>query len=117
MYSTFEDIKLKNILSEVTKEAKDLYGNKLKEIVLYGSYAKGQHDKESDIDLMLLIDADESELRYYNKELDNIMSEIGYRYMTVLSIIDMSCEKFNNWVDTLPFYRNIKNEGVIIYEQ
>ncbi|KJS88777.1 MAG: DNA polymerase III subunit beta [Peptococcaceae bacterium BICA1-8] len=111
------DKKLNNILSEVVKDVKNLYGEKLKEIVLYGSYSRGQNDDESDIDLLILIDIDESELKYYDKKLNNIISDIGYRHMKVLSLIDISYEKFNHWVDVVPFYKNVKNEGIIVYEQ
>ncbi|KJS21881.1 MAG: DNA polymerase III subunit beta [Clostridiaceae bacterium BRH_c20a] len=111
------DKKLKNILSEVVKDVKNLYGEKLKEIVLYGSYSRGQNDDESDIDLLILIDIDESELKYYDKKLNNIISDIGYRHMKVLSLIDISYEKFNHWVDVVPFYKNVRNEGIIVYQQ
>ncbi|WPX07782.1 nucleotidyltransferase domain-containing protein [Anaerocellum danielii] len=48
------DIKLGNyqdIINEVVEELKGLYGDKLKKIVLYGSYAKGTQNEESDIDI------------------------------------------------------------------
>jgi len=117
MYTAMADKKLNNILSEVVKDVKNLYGEKLKEIVLYGSYSRGQNDDESDIDLLILIDIDESELKYYDKKLNNIISDIGYRHMKVLSLIDISYEKFNHWIDVVPFYKNVKNEGIIVYEQ
>lgn len=108
---------LNTILSEVTEKIKKLYGSKLKKIILYGSYAMGRQDEESDIDLMVLIDIDESQLRNYDKELNEIISDIGYRYVRVLSLIDMSYEKFNKWVDVVPFYKNVRNEGIVVYEQ
>ena len=117
MYTAMVDKKLNNILSEVVKDVKNLYGEKLKEIVLYGSYSRGQNDDESDIDLLILIDIDESELKCYDKKLNNIISDIGYRHMKVLSLIDISYEKFNHWVDVVPFYKTVKNEGIIVYEQ
>ena len=32
------------------------YGDKIREIILYGSYARGEASKDSDIDLLVLID-------------------------------------------------------------
>lgn len=46
------DEQLNTILGEITDNIKDLYGSKLKKIILYGSYARGHQDEESDIDLM-----------------------------------------------------------------
>jgi predicted nucleotidyltransferase len=117
MYAAMMDKKMDNILSEIIEDIKNLYGEKLKEIVLYGSYSRKQQDDESDIDILILVDTDESELKYYDKRLNNIISDIGYRHKKVLSLIDMSYEKFNYWVDVVPFYKNVKDEGVIIYEQ
>jgi predicted nucleotidyltransferase len=108
---------LNTILSEVTESIKKLYGSKLKKIILYGSYAMGCQDEESDIDLMVLIDMDEPQLRNYDKKLNEIISDIGYRHLKVLSLIDMSYEKYNKWVDVVPYYKNVKNQGVVVYEQ
>ena len=117
MYTVTSDEIINNVLNEVTRGVKDVYGSKLKEVVLYGSYAIGKNDDESDIDLMVLVDAEESELRNYDKQLNRIISDIGYRYIKVISLVDMSYEKFYNWVDAIPFYMNVKNEGIVIYEQ
>lgn len=111
------DVKLNNILKEITLGVKTLYGEKLKEILLYGSYARGQNDDESDIDLMILVDIDEIRLKKYEKELNDIISDIGFRYMKVLSLVDISYERFNDWIDVVPYYKNVRTEGIIIYEQ
>lgn len=105
------------IIEEVTSSMKSIYGDKLKEILLYGSYARGDYDKESDIDLMVLVDEEEKELKEYEEELNNIISDIGYKYMIVLSLVDLSFNKFNYWVDVVPYYKNVRNQGVILYEQ
>lgn len=104
-----------NMLDELIGYLKDLYGDKIKEIVLYGSYAKGTEDEESDIDVAVILDIDEQEIRMYEKRLNEIISEISYKYMKVISLIDLSYEKFISWCNVLPFYKNILNEGVILY--
>lgn len=111
------DYKLNNIIKEIVDSVRTLYDEKLKEIILYGSYARGDYDNESDIDLMVLVDIDETKLKDYEKELNEIISDIGYRHMEVLSLVDLSYEKFNNWVDVVPYYKNVRNEGIILYEQ
>jgi len=45
---------LKDILSEVKKKLKKLYGPKLFDVILYGSYARGDYDQNSDIDLLVV---------------------------------------------------------------
>lgn len=115
MVGNVEPDLIKIVLSEVTSRVKELYGSKLKKIVLYGSYAKDEQDEESDIDIMLLIDMNDEELKSYDKKLNSIVSDIGYKYMKVISVIDMSYKKFNNWVNVVPFYKNVVNEGVVLY--
>ena len=115
MFRNFEIDPINNILNEVISVAKELYGYKLKEIVLYGSYAKDEQDEESDIDIMLLIDMNDEELRNYDKSLNAAISDIGYKYMKVISVIDMNYKKFNNWANVVPFYKNVVNEGVMLY--
>jgi len=35
----------------------------LKKVIVYGSYARGDYQKNSDIDIMILVDADETEIK------------------------------------------------------
>ncbi|HED36937.1 MAG TPA: nucleotidyltransferase domain-containing protein, partial [Ignavibacteria bacterium] len=42
--------KLNYLLPELEKRIKDSFGDKLKKIILYGSYARGDYDSESDVD-------------------------------------------------------------------
>ena len=34
----------------------------------------------------------------------------------VLSVIDIDVAKYETWVDTLPFYKNIRDEGVQLWK-
>ncbi len=46
---------LRLILSDVTAGLREIFGEKLENVILYGSYARGDADEESDIDVMALI--------------------------------------------------------------
>lgn len=117
MYFKSLDENTNVILNELSLSLKSIYGEKLKEILLYGSYARKQNDDESDIDIMVLVDTDEVELKKYAKQLNDIIGDIGYRHMKVLSVVDMSHQNFNYWVDVMPYYKNVRNEGIVIYER
>ena len=45
--------KIKNITSEVYEELIKLFGAKIERIILYGSYARGDFNLESDVDIMV----------------------------------------------------------------
>ena len=47
------------ILKKYVKDIQQLYGNKLKTVLLYGSYARGDFRADSDIDIMILVDLSE----------------------------------------------------------
>ena len=45
---------LKELLDNYIKELKKVYGVHMRSIILYGSYARGDFNDESDIDIMIL---------------------------------------------------------------
>ncbi|MDD2216604.1 MAG: nucleotidyltransferase domain-containing protein [Eubacteriales bacterium] len=104
------------IMNELIKKVIPIFGDKLKKVVLYGSYARGDFDEESDIDLMFLVDKDEAELR---KDVDKVISletEIGLHYDVFISPLLQSNAKFLKYLPVIPFYQNIEKEGIVIYE-
>lgn len=106
-----------DILTEYINKIKPILGNKLKKVILFGSYARGDYDEESDVDIMLMIDDDESRLNKYDNELTHIEVNINLDNNIVIIPILMSEKKFKKYADVVPFYKNVVNEGVILYEQ
>lgn len=112
------DIKLENyrdIINEVVERLKSLYGDKLKKIILYGSYAKGTQNEDSDIDIAVLIEEEEQVLRNYEDKLVEIISEVGYKSLKLVSIVDISYQRYMQYKEILPYYKNIEDEGIVLY--
>jgi uncharacterized protein len=103
------------LLDEIVQNTSQIYGDKLKEIVLYGSYAKGQEDDESDIDIMVLVNIDEKELAQYDEKINQMIGDMSMKYFKVISLVDMSYEKFMKWVNIVPYYTSVSSEGVVLY--
>ena len=110
-----KDEQMKKILSELAENLIHVYGKQLKEVILYGSVARGVYTKESDIDIIVLVDADDKELRDYSEKLSDVSTDISIKYLRVFSIIDINYQEYLNWKQVLPYYRNISEEGVILY--
>ena len=59
-YKRIEVIDMPNnvqkIINDFLKKVEDVLGNRLRKIILYGSYARGDYNKSSDIDIMILTD-------------------------------------------------------------
>lgn len=60
--------KIKNIMSEVYEELIKLFGKKIERITLYGSYARGDFNLESDVDIMILLNCDQKEITQRRKD-------------------------------------------------
>ena len=109
---TKNDLEL--ILSYVARQSKLLFSDKLDSVVLFGSYARGDYDDESDIDIMILADINNSDITQYTRKLRNMICELELDYDCVLAPCIVSKEVFNRFKDILPFYRNVEKEGVRI---
>jgi len=103
------------ILSEVKEEILKLFGDKLEHLILYGSWARDEQDSESDIDIMILVDESEAALRGYRHKIVDIMTDLSLKHDTVISFTRETNSRYNEYLDVLPFYRNIYNEGIEIY--
>lgn len=104
------------LLGWYIEELRRIYGIHLKQIILYGSYARGDYRDDSDIDLMVLVDLPEGEMDCYADEL----SEVGFEYNICYGIWIMPVVKnkshFQHWCDAYPFYNNVVKEGISLYE-
>jgi predicted nucleotidyltransferase len=104
-----------SILTELEKGLKDIYGSELRKIILYGSYARGDHTKGSDLDVMVLLDMGEERIKKCSENVLDLSVDLTTRYGVVVSIQEHNIDFFNNWVDTLPFFNNVSREGVELY--
>lgn len=110
-----KDEKVLELLSRIQEELCKLFGDKLIDIILYGSYARLENTKDSDIDIMVLVDEKNNRLRQYEDHITDIMVDLSLEYDMVVSIISESYEVYKNYSDILPFFNNVKKEGVILY--
>ena len=99
------------ILSKVAVKSKEVFGEKLDSVILYGSYARGDYDSESDIDVMIIADINTDEIRNYEELLFDYSFEMDLKYDIVLSIVIKDKKTFEQWKE-LPFYKNVIREGI-----
>lgn len=110
-----KDQKLREILLEMSKLLRDVYGNRLKAVILFGSVARGTQTEGSDVDVMILVDGTDSELRQYDEKLSDISTDLALKYLLVFSIIDVKYQEYMEWRTISPFYKNVDKEGVVVY--
>ena len=62
-------VSMKTLLEQYTKILQKIYGKHLKSVILYGSYARGDYREDSDIDIMILLDLSDIDIKQYRHEL------------------------------------------------
>ena len=60
---------MNDIMTRYIDEIKIIYGMHLRKIILYGSYARGDFTENSDIDLMILLDISDLDIKEYRHKL------------------------------------------------
>jgi len=105
--------KLNYLLPAIEKKIKELFGSKVVKIILYGSFARGDYNSESDVDILVLVDG--KDLSRYRKERIKIISEFLTDHDILLSIRITNNSQFLEYKHILPFYKNVLNDGVLLY--
>jgi predicted nucleotidyltransferase len=100
---------MQNVLTEFREKAEDLYGNRLKRIILYGSQARNEATQDSDIDLAIVLEGDVVPCKEIDRMID-IVTEINLNYGVLLSIYPVS-EKDYTSVNS-PLLLNLRKEGI-----
>ncbi len=108
------------VTSDLVKQYVELlskiYGDHLKTVILYGSYARGDYTEDSDIDIMVLLDLSDMDIKKYRHELSGMTYDFNMDYDLEIKPIAKNKEHFNKWVDVYPFYANIEREGVKLFD-
>jgi len=103
------------ITDELSRNTKYIFGDKLRKIILYGSYARGDYNEGSDLDIMVLADFNDSEKLLLQAEVDKIAGSASLDYDITISMILRDINFFDAHVPVLPYYKNVVNEGVELY--
>lgn len=102
---------IENILQELKKELKNIYGERLKKLILYGSYARNEEWKDSDIDILVLLDGEVLPGKEIDRMID-IITDLNLKYNVLLSVYPTSEESLQKTKS--PLLLNIQREGLIV---
>ena len=109
----FDHLRLLNNEKEAIREATSLLKDKfqVKEVILFGSKARGDSDPESDIDLLLLTT---TPLHWKDRHaIVDALFEIEMKHDVVIGIVVSTLADWNEGVCTiLPLHKEISREGV-----
>lgn len=107
--------KIDSVIKKFIAQLSELLGNRLKKVILYGSYARGDYDKNSDIDIMILTDFSDDEIIEYRKKIIDLACDLEMENDVMISPLLKNIDKYNKRVDVIPFYYNVQKEGVVVH--
>lgn len=105
---------IRNIVYTFSFQLRKLLGDKLSKIIMYGSYARGDYHQYSDVDVMILVKMSEEEIKQIENTIYDMVFDIQMETGVDISPIIKNEDQYEYWVDVLPFYRNVRDEGVVI---
>ena len=101
--------RIRKLMKELKEVLAQIYGDKLKAVYLYGSYARGDYRQGSDVDVMVVI----RNYKSYGKEIDRtgeLTSNLSLEYGISISRVLM---KEVQWkTSDTPLLHNIRMDGV-----
>lgn len=101
--------RISNLLSELKSGLAMIYGERLKGVYLYGSYARGDEDKESDFDILVVLE----DFERYVQEVDRtgqLAADLSLKYGISISKVFV---RERDWVhDETPFLVNVREEAI-----
>lgn len=104
------------VITEAVKRAYlNVYGKDLIEILLYGSYARGDFNEFSDIDFAAIVKGNRITLQSELKKVWEETNDIGLEYEIMVSPVVIPLDEYQEYKHDLPYYRNIDREGVKIF--
>ena len=91
-----------------------IYGDLIDSVILYGSTARGTRTDDSDVDVAILLHRGAT--REMREQMLDLIVDLELACGKVLSVLCIDYEKFTEWKDTLPFYKNIRKDGVVLWQ-
>ncbi len=78
----------------------------------------GDYNESSDIDIMILTDLTDDEMYGYFVKVSDMAYDIEEEnnFDIEFSPLIKNIDKFNYWLEALPFYMNVQKEGVVLSE-
>ena len=104
-----KEMRIREILKEFREEIEKLYRKRLKSIILYGSWARGDATEESDIDVLVVLEGEVIPGKEIDRMID-IITEINLKHGVLISVYPIS-EKNYSTINS-PLLINVRREGM-----
>ena len=93
----------RNVIQKFARDVKEILGEALVKVLLYGSYARGDNVEGSDIDIMILTTLDDEEIENIENKIYDLAFDYLMDYGVDISTVIKNVEQFQYWLGALPF--------------
>jgi uncharacterized protein len=103
---------IQQIANEYKTHIQDLYGNELAEVILFGSYARGENRVESDLDFAVVLKNPGTRPFAEIAKTSVVSSRLSLKYGIMISSLPVSLHKKQTSMQSI--YQEIRKEGIVI---
>lgn len=103
---------LSEIMQQLIQATTALFGDAVKEVILFGSYARNEADDGSDIDVMVLLDLPREQLPVHRRQVAQIAGDLLCEHGVLVSPVLENKAFFDRNCTLYPFFQNVNREGV-----
>ena len=100
------------ILGEVCRACNQVFDRKIADAWLYGSYARGDFNEDSDVDILLTVDVEPRELPSYRRALSHVRGQLSLKHDVLVSVQVEPLQRFRQYEHAMPYYQNVVREGI-----
>lgn len=108
-------VSMLKLFEQYTENIKSIYGFHLKSVILFGSYARGDYHENSDVDIMILLDLPDMNIKEYRHQLSEMTYDFNMDHDLDIKPIAKNEMHFEKWLGVYPFYTNVDQEGVRLF--
>jgi predicted nucleotidyltransferase len=101
-----------SLTGEFVSQMRELYGDRLNKVILYGSYARGEQHEDSDVDYLVVLNDQKIKTLQEISLISPITSSLGLKYNVWISAIPFTTEKLSS--GNTPLGLNILKEGILL---
>ena len=101
-----------SILGEAYSACSSIFKGNIKEAYLYGSFARGDYNNESDVDILVTAALDRAEIARFRYALATVSSNLSLKHNVTVSLTVKPHDDFMLYSTTLPFYMNVIKDGI-----